>query len=194
MTEILQDRSLWWLLNPPQIAIVGEPNVGKSTLANQLFGEKRSITADMPGTTRDWVGDFANIGGLAVHLIDTPGLRETGDEIERAAIAVSEEKVAQSDLKICVLDATQRPQSVPTDGIVVINKIDQPAGWDISAVDAVQVSAITGDGVDLLRGRICEWFGIGKRRKIRLAGGRRGKKYSLAKNEGSIKGVREPNV
>ncbi len=67
---VLEDRSLWWLLHPPRVAIAGAPNVGKSTLANQLFAQERSIAADIPGTTRDWVGEMANIDGLAVMLVD----------------------------------------------------------------------------------------------------------------------------
>jgi hypothetical protein len=78
-TPDLADRSLWWLLHPPRVAIVGVANVGKSTLANQLFAQARSITADFPGTTRDWVGEMANLDGLMVMLVDTPGLRETSD-------------------------------------------------------------------------------------------------------------------
>jgi hypothetical protein len=61
--RVLDDRCLSHLLDPPRVAIVGPPNVGKSTLANQLFGQRRSITADLPGTTRDWVGEVANIDG-----------------------------------------------------------------------------------------------------------------------------------
>ena len=62
--NILADRALHWLLHPPRVAIVGAANVGKSTLANQLFGQQRSITVDLPGTTRDWVGETANLDGL----------------------------------------------------------------------------------------------------------------------------------
>ena len=71
--KILDDPSGKWLTQLPRVAIVGPANVGKSTLANQLFGQTRSITADLPGTTRDWVGEIANLDGLAVMLIDTPG-------------------------------------------------------------------------------------------------------------------------
>jgi tRNA modification GTPase len=161
--EILADHSLWWLLNPPQVAIIGEPNVGKSTLANQLFGQKRSITADVPGTTRDWVGDMANIDGLPIHLIDTPGQRETPDAIERAAIAASGEKISQSDLTILVLDATRKPENIGKAGLIVINKIDQSPGWDFSKVDAIRISAKTGQGIDILSRTICEFFDIGRR-------------------------------
>ena len=76
--ELLADRSLWWLLHPPRVAIVGAANAGKSTLANQLFAQERSITADLPGTTRDWVGEVADIDGLPVMLVDTPGPASDG--------------------------------------------------------------------------------------------------------------------
>jgi small GTP-binding protein len=151
---LLKDQTLWRLLHPPTIAIVGEPNVGKSTLANCLFGQQRSITADRPGTTRDWVGEMADIGGMPALLIDTPGLHETDDPIERGAIAASGEKIREADLLIAVLDATgSRPPSLPESGkrtIVVINKTDQAAGWDFSGVDAMRISAKTGRGCDEL--------------------------------------------
>ncbi len=104
--SILADQTLLRMLNTPRVAIVGEPNVGKSTLANQLFGQQRSITADLPGTTRDWVGEIADIDGLAVLLVDTPGQRDAADAIERAAIVASQEQIGASDLILNVLDAT----------------------------------------------------------------------------------------
>jgi small GTP-binding protein len=164
---VTEDRSLWWLLNPPRVAIVGEPNVGKSTLANQLFGQEHSITADWPGTTRDWVGEMANIDGLAVRLVDTPGMRETSDPIEAAAIAASAPQIEGSDLVLLVLDATRRPQR-PSEwpaALAVINKCDQAPTWDLGSLDvtsraAVQISAKDGRGIDELRRRIALHFGI----------------------------------
>jgi tRNA modification GTPase len=150
---MLKDLTLWRLLHPPKIAIVGEPNVGKSTLANRLFGQQRSITADLPGTTRDWVGEMADIGGMAAMLIDTPGMRETDDAIERGAIAASGEKIREADLVVVVLDATRRGAGALPEkksGIVVINKIDRPAGWDFSGVDGIRVSAQSGEGCEEL--------------------------------------------
>jgi small GTP-binding protein len=151
---LLKDMTLWRLLHPPKIAIIGEPNVGKSTLANRLFSQQRSITADLPGTTRDWVGEMADIGGLAAMLIDTPGIRETDDPIERGAIDASGEKIREADLLIVVLDATgPRPLLLPKNSagrIVVVNKIDRPAGWDVSAADAIRISAKTGEGCEEL--------------------------------------------
>jgi len=156
------DWSLWWLLHPPKVAIVGEPNVGKSTLANQLFGQEHSITADWPGTTRDWVGEMANIEGLAVRLIDTPGIRDTADPIESAAIAAAAAQIEQSDLVLLVLDATGAP-TIPVDrpgALRLVNKCDQPPTWDFASLDALEISAKDGPGIDVLRRRIARHFGI----------------------------------
>ena len=149
------DQTLWRLLHPPQIAIVGEPNVGKSTLANLLFAAQRSITADIPGTTRDWVAELADIAGLPATLLDTPGHRQTDDPIERAAISSSQKKIAQSDLLIIVLDATRDPHpslSLPPGPkkTTVINKIDQPPAWNFPATAFIPISAKTAAGIDNL--------------------------------------------
>jgi tRNA modification GTPase len=149
-------------LHIPQVAIVGAPNVGKSTLANRLFGQERSITADLPGTTRDWVGEIADIGGLAVMLVDTPGQRDTADEIEHAAIAASGEKIRGSDLILQVLDATRPPAARPDSpgSLIVINKIDQPPAWDFKQVKATRISARDGTGLPELSARIHRFFGV----------------------------------
>lgn len=156
LPAILADHSLHWLLNLPRVAIVGAANVGKSTLANQLFAQERSITADLPGTTRDWVGEIANLDGLAVMLVDTPGLRPTDDPIERAAIEASHEPVRTADLTVVVLDATREladqrhiPDSHP-DALVVINKSDRHALWP-PLPGAIQTVATTGHGIEDLR-------------------------------------------
>ncbi|MGH7215136.1 MAG: GTP-binding protein [Tepidisphaeraceae bacterium] len=164
--RMLSDRGLWWLLHRPRVAILGPPNVGKSTLANQLFAQERSITADIPGTTRDWVGEIANLDGLAVMLLDTPGVRETTDPIERQAIERSAGEVRAADLVILVLDASQplEPEQAPLlrqfpDALVVVNKVDQPAAWSI-AQHAVRTIATTGHGVGDLRATIRRQFDV----------------------------------
>src|SRR5262245_29005637 len=96
--QLLADRRLHWLLHRPRVAIVGAENVGKSKLASQLVAQERSITADVPGTTRDWVGETANLNGLAGQLVDTPGLRETDDPIETQAIRQSSDQIRAADL------------------------------------------------------------------------------------------------
>lgn len=163
---MLADRSLFWLLHPPRVAIIGAPNAGKSTLANQLFAQERSITANLPGTTRDWVGEIANLDGLAVQLIDTPGIRETPDDIERQAILRSGEQIQKADLVVLVLDASSplEPQQLPLiqryeNALRVINKIDQSTAWDRSPICAINTIAMIGQGIDALRVAIRRHFG-----------------------------------
>jgi small GTP-binding protein len=163
--EVLADRSLHWLLHPPRVAIVGVSNVGKSTLANRLFAQERSITADIPGTTRDWVGEIANVDGLAVMLVDTPGVRETADEIERRAIEGSAGQVQAADLVVIVLDPTQafdgqRELIERWPGAVrVVNKADRVPVCDLGAVAGIATVATMGDGVDEVRREIKRRFG-----------------------------------
>jgi tRNA modification GTPase len=164
--SMLADRSLEHLLNPPAVAIVGAPNVGKSTLANQLFAQERSITADVPGTTRDWVGEIANVDGLAVMLIDTPGVRETHDEIESRAIAASRVEVERAQLVVLVLDASRPldPEQTPLmqahpEALRVMNKSDLPRAWDVAVLGGIQTVASTGEGVCALRDAIRRHFG-----------------------------------
>lgn len=166
--QIAADRSLWWLLHPPRVAIIGVPNVGKSTLANQLFAQERSIVADLPGTTRDWVGELANIDGLAVMLVDTPGLRSSDDVIEQVAIQRSGQEIQRADLVLLVLDATHdlRPQRSLIEqypgALIVVNKVDRPAAWGASSLlnqEALHTVATTGVGIDELRRRIVRHFG-----------------------------------
>jgi len=163
--EILADHSLYCLLHPPAVAIVGVPNAGKSTLANQLFAQERSITADVPGTTRDWVGELANIDGLAVMLLDTPGLRSTTNAIEKKAIEQSRPVIERAGLVILVLDC-----SIPLPGeqqqlldrfpkaIRIANKSDRACLWDAGALGAIPTVAKDGKGIDDLRKAIQRHF------------------------------------
>jgi tRNA modification GTPase len=168
IAAILHDTGLRYLLSPPRVALIGAPNVGKSTLANRLFARDRVITADLPGTTRDWVGEIANLDGLAVLLVDTPGIRPTDDAIEAQAIARSGDQIRAADLVVVVLDAT-RPldgeqaavlEAWP-DALRVVNKTDtQSPAWDAALVGGVHTVATTGRGVDDLRNTIRARFGI----------------------------------
>ncbi|HEY8667131.1 MAG TPA: GTPase [Tepidisphaeraceae bacterium] len=161
---ILDDHSLHHLLHPPRVAIVGQPNVGKSTLANQLFATERSITADLPGTTRDWVGEIANIDGLPVMLIDTPGQRPTTDPLESQAIHHSQTQIAAADLILLILDASANIQdqqemlSAYPNALRILNKSDRgnpdfqtPPAW-------LRTIATTGHGIDTLRRAITGHF------------------------------------
>lgn len=158
------DRSLHWLLQPPRIAIVGIPNAGKSTLANALFARDRTITADLPGTTRDWIEDDANLDGLPVRLIDTPGLRSADCFIESQAIANARPIIARADLVLLILDATRPADRLQQDlqaaypqSMTVYNKADLAALDASSPITAI--SALTGQGIDSLRLQIRQRFG-----------------------------------
>jgi tRNA modification GTPase len=161
---VLSDQTLVRLLNPARVAIVGKPNVGKSTLANQLFGQDRSITADVPGTTRDWVGELANLDGLPVMLVDTPGVRESEDPIEREAIARSGTVVQGADVLVYVIDATA-PVPAPPGSLPVLNKSDRRTPANLS-YDVATV-ATSGRGIDELRRLIRHALGADDLQTIR---------------------------
>ncbi len=142
-----------------QIAIVGEPNVGKSSLFNALVGSSRAIVTDVPGTTRDLITEVVDVDGLRVTLVDTAGLCDTQDPIEIEGVERSRQAVAVSDLILVVVDRSQGRtvrdeirQLSECKRLIVANKTDLPAAWDDT--DTVAVSARTGAGVEELRRRI----------------------------------------
>jgi tRNA modification GTPase len=147
-----------------QIAIVGKPNVGKSSLFNALAGAARAIVTDIPGTTRDLVTEAIDLDGLRATLVDTAGLRPTTDIVEAHGVARSKQAHAVADLTLLVLDRSQPLDvndrdviSQTTDGnrLIVANKADLAAAWRESEVPgAIAVSATTGAGLNELRGRI----------------------------------------
>jgi tRNA modification GTPase len=146
-----------------QIAIVGAPNVGKSSLFNALVGASRAIVADVPGTTRDLISEVVDLKGLRVTLVDTAGLREGRDAIEAEGVSRSHQAAGVADLVLFVVD----PDSPPgADGVevgiraagqrrlIVENKSDLNKRSN-SKVD-IRVSALTGAGLDSLCDRIFE--------------------------------------
>ena len=127
------------------IAIVGRPNVGKSSLFNALAGAARAIVTEVPGTTRDLVTEVVDLEGLRVTLIDTAGLRDTIDPVESEGVRRAQQAIAIADLVLVVVDEDE-PQNVDGKSLVVQNKSDlgRPAR-------GVRVSATTGVGLDELR-------------------------------------------
>jgi tRNA modification GTPase len=138
-----------------QIAIVGPPNAGKSSLFNALAGASRAIVADLPGTTRDLVTEVVDVDGLRVTVVDTAGLRQSDDPVEVEGVARAQAAMTTADLVLYVEDRSQsRTNKELRDKRVlcVANKADLPAAWIDDA--AVTVSATTGSGLKELRRRI----------------------------------------
>jgi tRNA modification GTPase len=154
-------------------AIVGRPNVGKSSLLNQLLGHDRAIVSPTPGTTRDTIEETANIRGLPLVFIDTAGLREAGDAIEQEGIRRSRATATHAELILHVLDASE--PFTPEDArylhefgakkrILVLNKSDRPQRLVLSPgvrAPTVAVSCLTGDGLERLKDALREliWAG-----------------------------------
>jgi tRNA modification GTPase len=155
-------------------AIIGRPNVGKSSLLNHLLREDKAIVTDVAGTTRDVIEEYVNVRGVPLKLIDTAGIRETEDIVERIGVERSRKALAESDLILLVLNSSEalttedRGLIEATDGlkrIVLLNKTDLPQKIDMDEVntllhgDAVlSVSVLENDGLDALEAKIAELF------------------------------------
>jgi tRNA modification GTPase len=154
-------------------AIVGAPNAGKSTLLNALLNEERAIVSDIAGTTRDTVEEILHLGGVQFRLIDTAGIRETQDTIERMGIERSWEKASHAEMILWMVDggrcsqdqmeaewkqiqAVRRPES---NVLLVINKQDQAeAQLDWEACPQVRISAKEKQGLDALKEQLSSHF------------------------------------
>jgi len=154
-----------------QVAIVGKPNVGKSTLFNRLLGADRAIVTPIAGTTRDLVTEVTDLSGVRVCLTDTAGVREPGDAVEQEGVARAVGAASVADLVLLVLDGSQPldeddrrllASSAKGERAVVINKCDLPAAWDPADVEeetvraAPRISLRTGAGVAELKQRLGE--------------------------------------
>ena len=152
-----------WLAEPPRVAVAGRPNVGKSTLLNRLAGAERAITSATPGTTRDYVETLAAFEGLPVVLVDTAGLRETGERVEREGVARAREQAAGADLVLYLLDASAGAAAEDNEALTrlggralaVWNKADLADG-PLGPPGALAVSALAGEGMDALGRAVLE--------------------------------------
>ena len=156
------------------VAIVGTPNAGKSSLFNALLNANRAIVTAIPGTTRDLLTEQADIGGLSLSLIDTAGVRETADIVEREGVARAKAAIDVADLTIVLLDRS-RPLgfddrellgiTASRPRVVAWNKIDLPPSLPLEPLDpieAVAISATTGAGIDRLIAAIGATLGRGE--------------------------------
>lgn len=150
------------------LAIVGRPNVGKSSLFNRLVQRERAIVTAIPGTTRDLVTETVSIAGIPIHLVDTAGIRSDADAVEAIGIRKSYEALADADLVLVVTDDTASQHSdedqrllQATSGrkrILVRNKCDlghrDHSGLDSDHLLEVSTSAMTGEGIEALREKV----------------------------------------
>lgn len=155
-------------------AIVGRPNVGKSTLMNLLSGGERSIVTDIPGTTRDIVEESVRLGDFVLRLADTAGIRETSDPVERIGVDRAKEQLETAGLILAVFDSGDALTAADRallellrdrPCIAVINKIDLPPMLDVAAVEAciprtVTLSAKSGRGKAELEAQVSALLGM----------------------------------
>jgi tRNA modification GTPase len=155
------------------VALIGRPNVGKSSLLNKLAGEEIAIVTEVPGTTRDAIRQHLVMDGVPIHIVDTAGLRQTNDPVEQIGMARTWEVLDKADVALLLIDVSAGMSREDTEIlaripsgitlIVVANKIDLAGA--VAAVSRkqkhveVRISALTGDGIDLLRAEILKAIG-----------------------------------
>jgi tRNA modification GTPase len=150
------------------VAIVGRPNVGKSSLLNALLKRNRAIVTDFPGTTRDQIEEFININGLPVRITDTAGIRNSSEAVEKEGIRRSLDAINSSDYIIAMFDGSEPlteedfellDKIADRNGILAINKSDLPSGISFSDIKKYRtthllISALTGDGLENLKSAV----------------------------------------
>lgn len=153
------------------VLIAGKPNVGKSSLLNTLLQEKRAIVTSLPGTTRDIIEEVVNMGGLPVKLLDTAGVRQSDDIVEREGVRRTLERIPLADLVLFMVDSS-RPfdeddrmilEALSSSRVIVVrNKVDLPDVLEYPDAsfsgDRISISTLTGDGIDGLRRMIRDAF------------------------------------
>ncbi len=155
-------------------AIVGRPNVGKSSLLNELLHEDKAIVTDVAGTTRDVIEEYVNVGGVPLKLVDTAGIHHTDDKVEKIGVERSKKAIAAADLVVLVLNAseplTDEDRQLLADTadekrIIILNKTDLPLKLEMSELKQlagdtkiIKASMTQNQGVDQLEGEISHLF------------------------------------
>jgi tRNA modification GTPase len=165
MDELLRTANEGRLLRRGiRAAIIGRPNVGKSSLLNQLLGQERAIVSHVPGTTRDTIEETANVRGVPVVFIDTAGLREAADDIEAEGVRRSRKTLAAAELILHVLDGSEPAaefdkhlltEFADRKRLLVCNKADLPRRLQLpDGLAATEVCCLTGAGIEELKDAI----------------------------------------
>ena len=164
--ELIKDAEKAKVINEGiKVAIVGKPNVGKSSLLNALLGEEKAIVTNIPGTTRDVVEGDINLNGITLHLLDTAGIRESDDSIENIGVDKSKKSIANADLVLVIIDSSSNPTkedeevlelTKDTNRIIINNKADKAVN---KSKEGIYVSALNND-VEALKKAIYERYGI----------------------------------
>lgn len=156
------------LKNGIKTAIIGRPNVGKSSLLNYLAMEERAIVTDIAGTTRDVIEESVDLDGVPLRLLDTAGIRSTEDVVEKMGVERSLKYIDEAELLLLVLDAKEGLTADDKDliqktadrkRIILINKTDDAQGFDLDG--AIRISALTGAGITELSAKIKEMYNLG---------------------------------
>ena len=163
---ILNEAKIGMLIkNGIKTAIIGKPNVGKSSLLNAFLGKNKAIVTNIPGTTRDIVEGSINLNGIKLDLLDTAGIHESDDEVENIGINKSKESLDEAELVLLVLDASNELNDIDKElleltknknRIIVLNKCDLDKKLDI---EGIEISAINQD-ISLLKNKIIEVLGF----------------------------------
>ena len=180
------------------VMLVGRPNVGKSSLLNRLAAYEAAIVSPTPGTTRDVLRERVLLDGVPLHIVDTAGLRETAEPVEREGVARARAALARTDLALVLFDdpaqipslLAELPAQLPF--VLVRNKIDlsgAPAGTTTGPYgEAVAISALSGAGLDALRARLKAAAGVQADAGVFIA--RRRQLDALARAQGHVQNAR----
>ena len=150
-------------------AIIGRPNVGKSSLLNNLLREDKAIVTDIEGTTRDVIEEYVNIKGVPLKLVDTAGIRETDDVVEKIGVERSKKALEEADLVLLVLNSSEvltdqdralLELSKDSNRIILLNKTDLPEKIEADELpdDVIRISVLNNQNIDLIEERINQLF------------------------------------
>ncbi|TFU96422.1 tRNA uridine-5-carboxymethylaminomethyl(34) synthesis GTPase MnmE [Granulicatella sp. WM01] len=157
-----------------QTAIIGRPNVGKSSLLNRLLREDKAIVTDIAGTTRDTIEEYVNVRGVPLKLVDTAGIRETDDIVEKIGVERSKKALSEADFVILILNSSEKlthedkaliEQTNAYKRVILLNKIDLPSALDrqelatyIGKDSIIDMSILNNEGIDCLEENIAQLF------------------------------------